>query len=113
MGGFSGSDPILTTSQLAALVKNGTVRFFLLNSFNRGGQLPPQILDRIPQQFRNRLQGGPGGFGSGQQGALTTWVTQQCKTVPASLWQTSSTNPGSSGFGPGRSNQLYDCAATH
>ncbi len=113
MGGFSGSDPILTTSQLAALVKNGTVRFFLLNSFNRGGQLPPQILDRIPQQFRNRLQGGFGGFGGGQQGALTTWVIQQCKTVPASLWQTSSTNPGSSGFGPGRANQLYDCAATH
>ncbi|HWZ20075.1 MAG TPA: glycosyltransferase family 39 protein [Ktedonobacteraceae bacterium] len=117
LGGFSGSDPILTTSQLAALVKNGTVRFFLLNSFNRGGQLPPQILDQIPQQFRNRLQGGqggPGGFGGGgQQGTLTTWVTQQCKIVPASLWQTSSTNPGSGGFGPGRSNQLYDCAATH
>ena len=63
LGGFSGSDPILTTSQLAALVKNGTVRFFLLNSFNRGGQIPPQILDQIPQQFRNRAQGGPGGFG--------------------------------------------------
>jgi hypothetical protein len=117
LGGFSGSDPILTSSQLAALVKNGTVRLFLLNSFNRGGQLPPQILDQIPQQFRNRLQGGqggPGGFGGGgQQGALTTWVTQQFKIVPASLWQTSSTNPGSGGFGPGRSNQLYDCAATH
>jgi len=113
MGGFSGSDPILTTSRLAALVKNGTVRFFLLNSFNRGGQLPPQILDQIPQQFRNRLQGGFGGFGGGQQGALTTWVIQHCKTVPASLWQTSSTNPGSSGFGPERANQLYDCAATH
>jgi 4-amino-4-deoxy-L-arabinose transferase-like glycosyltransferase len=113
MGGFSGSDPILTTGQLAALVKNGTVRFFLLNSFNRGGQLPPQILDQIPQQFRNRPQGGFGGFGGGQQGALTTWVIQHCKTVPASLWQTSSTNPGSSGFGPARANQLYDCAATH
>jgi hypothetical protein len=113
MGGFSGSDPILTTGQLAALVENGTVRFFLLNSFNRGGQLPPQILDQIPQQFRNRPQGGFGGFGGGQQGALTTWVIQHCKTVPASLWQTSSTNPGSSGFGPARANQLYDCAATH
>jgi len=114
LGGFSGSDPILTTSQLAALVQNGTVRFFLLNSFNRGGQIPPQILDQIPQQFRNRAQGGPGGFGfggGGQQGALTTWVTQHCTVVPASQWQTSSTNPGSSGFGPVRSNQLYDCAA--
>ena len=30
LGGFSGSDPILTTSQLAALVANNTVRYFLL-----------------------------------------------------------------------------------
>ncbi|HXZ04111.1 MAG TPA: hypothetical protein VEH81_04715, partial [Ktedonobacteraceae bacterium] len=117
LGGFSGSDPILTTSQLAALVKNGTVRFFLLNSFNRGGQIPPQFLDQIPQQFRNFLQGRQGGqggfgFGGGQQSALTSWVTQNCKVVPTSQWQTSSTNSGSSGFGPGRSSQLYDCAAT-
>ena len=52
MGGFSGSDPILTTNQLASLVAQGTVRFFLLNSFNVR-QLPPQILDQIPQQFRS------------------------------------------------------------
>jgi 4-amino-4-deoxy-L-arabinose transferase-like glycosyltransferase len=32
LGGFSGSDPILTTSQLAALASKGTVRYFLLSS---------------------------------------------------------------------------------
>ena len=108
LGGFSGSDPILTTTQLSSLVANGTVRFFLMNSFGRG-QLPPQILDRIPEQFRNRPQGGFGG----QQSALTTWVTQHCKTVPTSLWQSSSTGTGSGGFFPGRANQLYDCATIH
>src|SRR5437016_5646300 len=114
LGGFSGSDPILTTNQLASLVKNGTVRFFLLNSFNGGRQLPPQILDRIPEQFRNRLGNGAAGFGGGQQNALTTWVTQHCSTVPASLWQSASTNSGSgNGFGRGGANQLYDCATTH
>jgi 4-amino-4-deoxy-L-arabinose transferase-like glycosyltransferase len=118
LGGFSGSDPILTTSQLAVLVKNGTVRFFLLNSFNRGRQLPPQILDQIPQQFRNRLQGGPGGGGfggGGQQGALTTWVTQHCKVVPSSQWQPASISSGTGGGGGGfgGANQLYDCATTH
>src|SRR2546423_6199138 len=92
LGGFSGSDPILTTTQLASLVKNGTVRFFLLNSFNGGGQIPPQNLDRIPEQFRNRLRNGAAGFGGGQQNALTAWVTQHCSTVPASLWQSASTN---------------------
>src|SRR5260370_32949388 len=55
LGGFSGSDPILTTSQLASLVANGTVRFFLLNSPGRG-QVPQQILNQIHQQFRSQLQ---------------------------------------------------------
>ena len=127
LGGFSGSDPILTTTQLASLVANGTVRFFLLNSFGGGRrQFPPQILDQIPQQFRNRLQGrpegfgggqqgGPGGFGGGQQGSLTTWVTQHCKAVPSSQWQPTSTSSstGGGGGGFGGANQLYDCATTH
>jgi 4-amino-4-deoxy-L-arabinose transferase-like glycosyltransferase len=113
LGGFSGSDPILTTDQLATLVSQGTVRFFLFGSFGPGQQLPPQVLDRIPEQFRDRLRNGSGGGGFGQQGALTTWVTQHCSVVPASKWQSSSTNPASGGFGPGGASQLYDCATTH
>ncbi len=109
LGGFGGSDPILTTSQLASLVKNGTVRFFLLNSVGSGFQPPQQILDRIPEQFRDRPGGG---FGGGQQSSLTTWVTQHCTVVPTSQWQSSATTtnntPGSFGAG-----QLYDCATTH
>jgi 4-amino-4-deoxy-L-arabinose transferase-like glycosyltransferase len=120
LGGFSGSDPILTTSQLASLVANGTVRFFLLNSFGGRGQIPQQILNQLPSQLRSRVQqgglAGPGGFGGGQQGALTTWVTQHCKVVPANLWQPASTSSGTGGgggFGFGGANQLYDCAAAH
>jgi len=120
LGGFSGSDPILTTSQLASLVANGTVRFFLLNSFGGRGQIPQQILNQLPEQFRSRVQqgglAGPGGFGGGQQGTLTTWVTQHCKVVPTNLWQpasTSSSTGGGGGFGFGGANQLYDCAAAH
>ena len=78
LGWFSGSDPILTTAQLAALVKNGTVRFFLING--SGG-------------------GGPGGG----QSALVTWITQHTRAVPASQWQSTST---SSGFGG--ASQLYE-----
>jgi 4-amino-4-deoxy-L-arabinose transferase-like glycosyltransferase len=121
LGGFSGSDPILTISQLASLVANGTVRFFLLNSFGGRGQIPQQILNQLPSQFRSRVQqgglAGPRGFGGGQQGALTTWVTQHCKVVPANLWQPASTSSGTGGggggFGFGGANQLYDCAAAH
>ena len=111
MGGFSGGDPILTTSQLASLVAKGTVRFFLLTTRR---QLPPQVLDQFPQQFRNRLQQGGFGFGGGRQSALTTWVTQHCTAVPTRLWQSASTSAGAGdGFGPFGANQLYDCATIH
>lgn len=103
MGGFSGSDPILTTSQLSSLVKNGTVRFFLLGS-GRGGSLPEQILKDLPSQLRERLESGNfGGFGGARSGGATTWVTQHCTLVPSSAWSTNS-SAGS---------QLYDCSTTH
>ncbi len=60
LGGFSGSDPILTTAQLAALVKSGAVRFFLLNGSSSSGP------------------------GSGSQSALITWITQHSKVVSIS-----------------------------
>ncbi len=117
LGGFLGSDPILTTNQLAALVKNGTVRFFLLNSSEGSQQPPQQILNQLPQQFRSRMQqsgfAGPGGGSIGPQSDLTTWVRQHCKTVPTSLWQSSSAGAGTGPFGSGAANQLYDCATTH
>ncbi|GHO99086.1 putative mannosyltransferase YycA [Reticulibacter mediterranei] len=85
LGGFSGSDPILTTDQLATLVANGTVRYFLINGSG----------------------GGPGGG----QSELTTWITQNCTVVPSSEWQSSTSNSGNSGGvgGFGGASQLYVC----
>jgi 4-amino-4-deoxy-L-arabinose transferase-like glycosyltransferase len=84
MGGFAGSDPILTQQSLAQLVKNNTVRFFLLGS------------------------GGPGGGSS----STTSWVQKNCKVVPTSEWETSSASSGDGFGGPGGGNQqLYDCAS--
>lgn len=65
LGGFTGSDPVLTVSKLEALIANGTVRFFLIDG-----------------------SGGFGGSGGGQS-SLTTWVTQHCTVVPASTAGTS------------------------
>src|SRR5712692_4852203 len=82
LGGFSGSDPILTTSQLAALVESGQVKYFLLSS-----------------------SGGFGAGGSGQS-ALITWIQQHSKVVPSSQWQSSSTSSSPGGFGGAE--QLYE-----
>jgi 4-amino-4-deoxy-L-arabinose transferase-like glycosyltransferase len=82
LGGFSGSDPILTVSQLAALVRSGQVKYFLLDG--AGG-------------------GGPGG---GSQSALVTWIEQHCTVVPSSQWQSSSTSSSSGGFGGAQ--RLYE-----
>ena len=103
LGGFSGSDPILTTSDLQALIRNGTVRFFLINTPRSTGDL----VDQLPEQFRNVFSGRGGGFGGFGQSALTSWVSSHCSAVPASEWQSST---GSSNAGLG-SSQLYDCAS--
>jgi 4-amino-4-deoxy-L-arabinose transferase-like glycosyltransferase len=88
LGGFSGSDPILTTAQLKALIENNTVRYFLLG----------------------------GGAGGGQgSSSVTSWVQSACTAVASSAWQ-GSTGSGStattatSGGGGGAGQQLYDCS---
>jgi 4-amino-4-deoxy-L-arabinose transferase-like glycosyltransferase len=87
MGGFSGNDPILTTSSLQTLIHNGTVRFFLINA---------------PRTTQGQ-NGAFGGFGGNRQNALTTWISNNCSVVPTSAWQSSAARPGA--------NQLYDCAS--
>jgi hypothetical protein len=100
MGGFGGSDPILTQSKLATLVSKGTVRFFLLSNPTRS--------------FPAGQHGSSGGvmnwFGFGsRQTPLTTWVTQHCASVPASAWQRTAAS-ASEGYAR-QTTQLYDCAS--
>lgn len=124
LGGFGGSDPILTTSQLKTLITNGTVRYFLFDgggAFGGGDiqsilkQLSPQIQEMIKE---GKFPGGGGGFGGfGGQSSLTSWVTQNCAVVSANLWKSASTatstDNGGGGFGQAASGgNLYDCAST-
>jgi hypothetical protein len=53
LGGFSGSDQILSVDELAGMVADGRVRFFLLSPNARG-----------------------------RQSDLTRWVAEQCTVVP-------------------------------
>jgi 4-amino-4-deoxy-L-arabinose transferase-like glycosyltransferase len=92
MGGFSGGDPILTTSNLQTLIQNGTVRFFLINT-------PNTTL---------RQNSGSRGFGPNRQtSSLTNWISNHCSAVPASTWQSSTRTSRTDQGG----NQLYDCAS--
>jgi 4-amino-4-deoxy-L-arabinose transferase-like glycosyltransferase len=84
MGGFSGSDPILTVSKLESLVQSGQVRYFLISSGGMGG--------------------------SGQQSALVSWIKSHSTVVPTSQWQSSSSSSVSHGFGG--EEQLYEYSAT-
>jgi len=78
-GGFSGSDPSLTTAKLADLVATGKLRFV-----SAGGG------------FGGFGGGGPGGFGGGSS-ALTSAVSSACTPVSATNWG----GTGTSG--------VYDC----
>lgn len=64
MGGFSGSDPILTVDKLKQMVANKEIKYFLSSS------------------------GGSGGGSSDVQ----AWIQQNGKVVPQTEWQSSKEN---------------------
>ncbi|MBV9279201.1 MAG: hypothetical protein JOZ41_03890 [Chloroflexi bacterium] len=110
LGGFMGDDRILTVSQLASDVKNGTVRYFLLSGRDRfrPADLPASIRRYVERRggfFRGGFPGGPGGNGNNQ---LVQWVSKSCSAVPPSAYHTVSV---ASGLGFGGGQQLYDCGA--
>jgi 4-amino-4-deoxy-L-arabinose transferase-like glycosyltransferase len=109
LGGFSGSDEILTVSSLRGLIDAGRIRYFLGSS-----------------------SGGGGGMGLGN-GGLFTWINESCAAVPAADWGGATATalqarvpgfgngtasafpfynnlPGRIFAGPGGQNTLYDCA---
>jgi 4-amino-4-deoxy-L-arabinose transferase-like glycosyltransferase len=112
MGGFSGGDPILTVDELASLISEGAVRFFLAggrggpgdgNRVIQGGadqqmEPPESPADSVPAEGSSTGEPAPvvGPMGGG--GSAMSWVTEHCTAVAAEA------------IG-GDSNQLYDCAA--
>lgn len=81
MGGFSGSDPILTVDKLKQIVAAKQVKYFLLSS------------------------GGPGGGNS----QVLAWIQQHGKKVPQSLWQSTTGNSTQhKGMGMNGASTLYE-----
>ena len=134
MGGFSGSDPILTESSLRNLIAKGRLRFFLQSTgggFGGGAFVPPTQGPATGSNLGGLLPGnatapspapggfgplggfgGPGGFGG--RNAASTFVTSECRLVPDTEWQSGAQTSGDTSFAGGPSSatfSLYDCAA--
>jgi 4-amino-4-deoxy-L-arabinose transferase-like glycosyltransferase len=95
MGGFSGNDPILTLSSLQTFIKNGAIRFFLLNA--------PRTTRKTPAPRNSLIK--PTTATTGQT-SLSRWVSSHCKAVPTKNWQPSKNSHATTG-----NSQLYDCAS--
>jgi 4-amino-4-deoxy-L-arabinose transferase-like glycosyltransferase len=94
LGGYQGWDRVLTPVRLAALVREGPVRYFYINA--------GPGTDTIP--------GGIDGWGSSQDATvdLLAWVRTSCTLVTPDLWGAES---GRRGGQDQRGQQLYDCGA--
>lgn len=78
MGGFSGSDPILTVNKLEKLVKSGEVKYFLI------------------------------GDDKGRQSSdITNWIKKHGKKISESKWNGSASTSKSQANGPGGNQTLY------
>jgi 4-amino-4-deoxy-L-arabinose transferase-like glycosyltransferase len=81
LGGYNGNDHILTSNQLIQQIDNGTVRFFLLPSFEPDPSVPSWAREGAREGFRLGLAKIlPEAMG---------WVIMHCTEVPTAQWQLS------------------------
>ena len=110
VGGFSGSDPILTVGELQKMVANGVVKYYMVmggSDFSRVSY-PGNNGSANVSAFRNMAGGMPG---MGDQSQITDWVESHGTIVPSSEWlgasADSSSNDTGRDFGMG-GYDLYD-----
>jgi len=81
LGGFAGSDQVLTLDEMKTMVSDGKVRYFSLSGVMGGGS------------------------GSGNS-AITSWVQSTCTAIPSTEYSASSNTGNMPGGGQ---DSLYDC----
>jgi len=108
LGGFSGSDPILTVNQFKQLVADGDIRYAMVSGGTSRGM---------------GMSGGmAGAMTSNSNNAIMSWIKANGKVVSDSKWKDSTTaisnkkssglnNYKSGGFGGESSGNLYDLKA--
>ncbi|WP_429770575.1 glycosyltransferase family 39 protein [Bacillus smithii] len=79
MGGFSGSDPVLTPQKLEKMAKAGEVKYFLISS----------------------------GMGMGRDQKINEWIEKNCKEVPSSEWESAKNSDNNQHFRRDQNMKLY------
>ena len=111
LGGFGGFDQILSVGQIAKLVQQKEVRFFLLPTFAnlQINNLPPRTL----QAVKGILQSNTSTEESIMQPAISHWVSVHCTLVPRNIAEpgiAGANDTVSLGEGDTLPTQLFDCA---
>jgi 4-amino-4-deoxy-L-arabinose transferase-like glycosyltransferase len=112
LGGYNSFDQILSVQQVAAMVQQGQLRFFLLPTFAQF-QLPgvsPGDLKTI----KNILLPASLHGASIIQPAISQWVMAHCSIVPRAVAEPGTSGPATTvslGEGYTLPTQLFDCAA--
>jgi hypothetical protein len=110
-GGFEGRDPVFSIKNLAGLVDQGSVRFFVIEKrdieraakLDAAGRGPkpgkPQVrLEQLPH-LKAHLEA----LADTHEKEEVRWITDNCEQVPQGLWRSSTSTPSSSTV------LLYDC----
>ncbi|HEX6798515.1 MAG TPA: glycosyltransferase family 39 protein [Ktedonobacterales bacterium] len=101
MGGFTGDDQILTLDDLASMVSQGTVSYFLLPAANVTRY---QLRALFPQISQSTFEA----WHAQYTNALSHWVSARCLPVPPQVW---TTQPPFTARRYPSPYELYDCSA--
>lgn len=120
LGGFGGSDPVMTKSELASLVRSGELKYVLVGGRmggGAGGNAPSETNGSYGSQSAANGQyssNGPNGgnassgamnFGDSQQNGVSQWVENSCTVVSSDEYQSSDSNQS------GSAGTLYNCTS--
>jgi 4-amino-4-deoxy-L-arabinose transferase-like glycosyltransferase len=112
LGGYNGFDQTVPVQQVATMVQQGTVRFFLLPAF---AHMPP---NNFPPPVSKGLQSFIRMYNSNSstsimQSAIAHWVAANCTPVPRSVAEPGTSGPNNTvdlGSSYTLPTQLFDCA---
>ncbi len=121
LGGFGGSDPVMTKSELTSLVRSGELKYVLV-----GGRMGSGTVGNIPTgtngsggpqsaasgqnsanqpNFAGNASSSQMNFGRNQRSGTTQWVKSSCTVVSSDQWGSSNDSQS------GTAGTLYNCTS--